>query len=246
MTSENERTYSDREFALILDRAAELGASPESRPRPGTGLSIEEIKAIALEAGFDPHLIDRAARELPTNPDASVVERAIGGPLEHELSARFEVRLTEEQSAHLLALVRAAADQHGEGTSTTAGLSWNSVGEGSHLFVSAHREGEGTRVRVVVDRRGVLFATGALGLTVGLIVPFIVASNLDFQSMAANAAIFAGGLGGSLAAARAFWSSTTRRLRNRAEALMELFARTLDEPRDGGGANQESRRWRPT
>ncbi len=77
-------------------------------------------------------------------------------------------------------------------------------------------------------------------------MPFIVASNLDFQSMAANAAIFAGGLGGSLAAARAFWSSTTRRLRNRAEALMELFARTLDEPRDGGGANQESRRWRPT
>ena len=54
MANEQERSYSDREFALILNRAAELGASAESPPRRRTGLSLEEIKAIALEAGFDP------------------------------------------------------------------------------------------------------------------------------------------------------------------------------------------------
>ena len=235
MANEQERSYSDREFALILNRAAELGASAESPPRRRTGLSLEEIKAIALEAGFDPGLIDRAARQLPTNSDASVIERGIGGPLKHELTTRFDVRLTEEQSAHLLAIVRSRADQQGEGVSTAGGMSWNSVGEFSQLFVSAYREEEGTRVRVVVNRQGALAITGVLSLTAGVIVPFLVAAALDFESLAANWGIFAGGLAGSVAIARASWSAASEGWRRRAGALMDLLARTLDETSEGAG-----------
>jgi hypothetical protein len=229
MASENERTYSDREFALILNRAAELDPSVESRARGRADLSLDEIKAIAVEAGFDPQLIERAARQLPTNPGASALERMIGGPLKHEFSTRFSAPLTEEQSAHLLALVRAAADQQGAGDSAAGGLTWNSVGEGSHVFVAAHREGDGTRVRIVVNRYGVLAMTGVVSLTAGLILPLIVASTLDLDSAAINSAIFTGGLAGSVTIARAVWSATSKRLREQASALMDVFAGTLDQ-----------------
>jgi hypothetical protein len=229
MAIEHERSYSDQEFALILNRAAELSASAESSPRRRSGLSLEEIKAIAIEAGFDPGSIDRAARQLPVDSGASAVERAIGGRLKHELTAHFDVPITEERAAHLLAIVRAAADQHGIGDSGTGGMSWNSAGEGSQLFVTAHREEEGTRVRVAVNGREALAIAGVLSLSAGLIIPFIAAANFGFESLAVNSAIFAGGLGGSVAAARAFWSSATKRYQRRANELMDVVARTLDQ-----------------
>ena len=229
MASEHERRYNDREFALILNRAAELSASIDSStPRP-TGLSLEEIKAIALEAGFDSGLIERAARQLPTSSGGSAVERVIGGPVRHEITTRFTARLTDEQSAHLLAIVRAVAAQQGEGDSRAGAMSWNSVGEFSQLFVSAHGEEAGTRARVVVNRQEALVVTTMLSLTAGTIVPFLIAAGLGFESLAVNAAIFAAGFGGSVATARAFWSATTKRWRTRASALMDTLAQTLDQ-----------------
>lgn len=240
MMDEHERSYSDREFALILNRAAELGAATDSGPRRRTGLSLEEIKAIAVEAGFDPGLIERAARQLPTDPGISALERGIGGPLRHELSTHLDARLTEERAAHLLAMVRAAVGQQGEGDATAAGMSWSSKGEESQLFVTAHREADGTRVRVVVNRQGALAVTGIFSVTAGVIVPLVLASNLGFESLAANAAIFAGGLGASLAAARAFWSATTGRYRRRAGEMMDLLTRTLGQDPDPGSEDRRT------
>lgn len=227
MAKERERSYSDQEFALILNKAAELSVATDMSQRRRTGLTLEEIKAIATEAGFEPELIERAARQVPVSPDASRVERAIGGPLKHELIAHFDERLTDERAARLLAIVRATVDQQGEGESTTAGLSWNSVGEGSQLFVTAHSEDERTRVRVAVNRRDVLVITGTLSLTAGVLMPAVVTSILGVESLAINAAVFAGGFGASLAAARGFWAVTTERLRERTGALMDKLSEAL-------------------
>lgn len=227
MAKERERSYSDREFALILNRAAELSTSTDVSQRRRTGLTLEEIKAIATEAGFEPELIERAARQVPAGPDDSRVERAIGGPLKHELIAHFDERLTDERAAHLLAIVRATVDHQGEGESTAAGISWNSVGEGSQLFVTAHSEDERTRLRVVVNRRDALVITGALSMTAGVLVPAVVTSILDMESLVMNAAVFAGGFGASLAAARGFWAVTTERLRERTGAIMDKLSEGL-------------------
>lgn len=227
MTGQRGRSYSDREFALILDKAAELSASAEVVQRRRAGLTLEEIKAIATEAGFDPGLIERAARQLPISPGDSRVERAIGGPLKHELTATFDERLTAERAARLLAIVRATVDHQGEGDATAAGISWNSVGEGSQLFVTAHSEDERTRVRVAVNRRDALVITGTLSLTAGVLVPAVVTSILGIESLAIDAAVFAGGFGASLAAARGFWAVTTARYRERTGALMDRLSEAL-------------------
>ncbi len=66
--SNDERRYSENEFALILRKAFEL---QERQPGagltdPADGLTLEDIKAVAGEVGLDPALVDRAVADLPT------------------------------------------------------------------------------------------------------------------------------------------------------------------------------------
>lgn len=61
----SQRTYSEKEVAEIIKRAAELESgklSSERDDRPG--LSLDELSAIAVEAGIDPENVREAARQL--------------------------------------------------------------------------------------------------------------------------------------------------------------------------------------
>ena len=60
----DDRRFSDREFALILRRAAELQESVQEESTSG-GLTLAEIKGIGAAAGIDPELIAQAANALP-------------------------------------------------------------------------------------------------------------------------------------------------------------------------------------
>ena len=108
---------------------------------------------MAVEVGIDPALIDRAARLIPRHRAESLFERLIGGPIKHRNEAQLPTRLTEARSTHLLSAVRAHVDKQGEGQADAAGMSWYSEPDGSRISVTAHAEGDGTRVRVAVDRR---------------------------------------------------------------------------------------------
>jgi hypothetical protein len=81
MMSDDQRIYSDEEFALILRQAAELGSRAKPPGATPAGLTLAEMKAIAAQVGFDPALVERAARTLVTSATGSVFERLIGGPL---------------------------------------------------------------------------------------------------------------------------------------------------------------------
>jgi hypothetical protein len=58
----NQRVYSDEEFALILRKTAELASRAESPGSASTGLTLAEMKAAAGQVGFDPALVEQAAR----------------------------------------------------------------------------------------------------------------------------------------------------------------------------------------
>ena len=172
--SEDKKEYTEQEFALILSKASELARSPDVGERPPSGFSLAEMKAIAAEAGLDPVLIERAARLMPVDGGESRLSRVLGGPVKHRRDAHFETRLTEEKTAQLLSAVRAAVEMQGDGDANSSGMSWNSVGAVSQVFVTAHAEGEGTRVRVAVDRGGGLFFTATFSLMAAILGPVTV------------------------------------------------------------------------
>jgi hypothetical protein len=234
--------YTDQEFALILSKASELARSSDVAGRPPTGLSLEEMKAIAAEVGLDAALIERAARSMPAASSESRLEQVLGGPLKHQLDAHFATKLTEGRTAHLLSAVRAAIEMKGEGEANASGMSWNSVGEGSQVYVTAHAEGEGTRVRVTVDRRDGLILTGTssvLGALAVGIIGVVGASGVE-QSVVFGATVIGGGVLGSLALARAAWASTTRKFRGKVDAMMDTVSRSLAESGGEQASSEET------
>ncbi len=231
--ADDQRVYSDEEFALILRQAAELASRAEGAGPSSSGLTLTEMKAAAAQAGLDPALVERAARLLTAKATASPLERLIGGPLRHDHEARFPVKLDENGTARLLSAVRIIAGQAGSrdaGHSSSMGMTWHDGGELEALSVTARPEEEGTLVSVALDRRGTL---AVVATSSGIAMFFAVLFAVFALYPEAPAQGYAGlivGVGGTLAIARGYWASSTRRVRERISVVMDAVGQTLAQP----------------
>jgi hypothetical protein len=145
--ADDQRVYSDEEFALILRQAAELASRAEGPGPSSAGLTLTEMKAAAAQAGLDPALVERAARLLAAKATASPLERLTGGPLRHDHEARFPIKLDEHRAARLLSAVRISAGQAGSsyaGHSSSMGMTWHDGGELEALNITARTDEDGT------------------------------------------------------------------------------------------------------
>jgi hypothetical protein len=89
------RRYNETDTDAILRRAAELAAGSEEKSAQ-RGLTIEEMESLAGEAGLDPELVRRAAREVAIKrtqraapfagaPNRVLLEREIPGEISEEV-----------------------------------------------------------------------------------------------------------------------------------------------------------------
>jgi hypothetical protein len=230
--ADDRRVYSDEEFALILRQAAELAIQGEPSGPSSGGLTLNEMKAAAAQVGLDPALVDRAARSLATRAASSPLERLTGGPVKHDHEARFRITLDETRAARLLSAVRISAGQAGSqdvGHSSSMGVTWHDGGPTEALSVTARPEEEGTSVSVVLDRSGTL-AVVAVFSGIGMLLAVLPGMALyrEVGSLAMVASI--AGMGGVLAAARGYWASSTRKVRERINAVTDTIGQTLVEP----------------
>ena len=134
--SDNRPVYSDEEFALILRKAAELAEPADPRSHSSGGLTLAEMKAAAAQAGFDPALVERAARLLRANAAAaaSFMERLIGGRTRHGSEAYFPIVLDEAGATKLLSAVRIGVGRTGDGHSGPTGLTWRIHDDGGAVL----------------------------------------------------------------------------------------------------------------
>jgi hypothetical protein len=234
MTDGN-RVYSDEEFALILRKAAELASQSESPAASSAGLTLAEMKSAAAQAGLDPALVERAARMLAVAANASGLERLTGGPLRHSHEAHFPTRLDEDSAALLLSAVRISAGLAGSqdaGHSSSMGMTWHDGDEMEALRITARPGVDGTAVSVTLDRRGTLALVATVsGLSMVFVVMFGVFA-LYPEAPALGVGGLAAGIGGVLAAARGYWASSTRRVRERIGVVVDAIGQTLGQPQD--------------
>jgi hypothetical protein len=230
--ADDQRTYSDEEFALILRTAAELASRTEQPSFSSNGLTLTEMKSAAAQVGLDPALVERAARLLVTRATASPLERLIGGPLRHEHDARFSIKLDEDSAARLLSAVRINTRFHSSdpGHSSALGMSWKASGDGDVLSVIARPDTDGTSVTVVIDRRGTFVLIGVMS---SLAVFFAVLFSVFALYPEAPALGYGGliaGIGGVLAVARGYWASSTKKARERIGIFLDAIGQTLVQP----------------
>lgn len=233
------RVYSDEEFALILRQASELATRAEPSGTSSGGLTLAEMQAVAAQVGIDPALVERAARMVAVKAAASPLDRLMGGPLRHAEVARFPVRLDADAAARLLSAVRISAVVAGGkdvGHSSPLGITWHDGGEMEALGVTARSDAEGTAVSVTLDRSGTLaFVAMASGITMLLSLLF-AGSALYPEDPALGIGGAIAGVGGTLAIARGYWASSTRRARERIRGAMDAIGDTLARPKPEGDA----------
>ena len=230
--ADDQRVYSDEEFALILRKATELASRAERLEFSSAGLTLAEMKAAAAQVGLDPALVDRAARMLTATATATPLERLIGGPTRHNLEARFPIRLDENGAALLLSAVRISAGLAGSrdaGHSSSMGMTWHDGGDLESLGITARPEEDGTTVSVTLDRRGTL---GVVAMTSGMATFLAVlfsAFALYPEAPALGVGGFIVGVGSILAGARAYWASSTRKVRERISVVMDTIGQTINQ-----------------
>ena len=80
LTISEPRFYTDEEVAPILRSVAESPDSPVGIRASSSGISREQIKVAAAEAGLDPSAVERVALRLTKQEPVSFLERVAGGP----------------------------------------------------------------------------------------------------------------------------------------------------------------------
>jgi hypothetical protein len=231
--ADDQRVYSDDEFALILRKAAELASRVESPAASSEGLTLSEMKSAAAQAGLDPVLVERAAQMLADTAATSQLERLTGGPLRHNHEARFPIKLDENSAALLLSAVRITASQAGRrdvGHSSAMGMTWHDGGDMESLSITARPAEEGTAVSVALDRRGTFVVVTFLsGFAIFGSVLFSVFA-LGPEAPALGFGGLVAGIGGALAVARGYWASSTRKVRERISEVMDIIDQTITQP----------------
>lgn len=220
--SEDKKVYSREDFALILRRAAELASASEVSPKRPADLSLDDMKAIAAEAGLDPALIERAAYVIPSESGGSLLGRMLG---RQRLSASFPSPLTQERTAHVLSVIKADTEWM-FGEATASGLFWGKGG----LSVTMHNEAGVSRAQVTWNPTLALVIAGILGLSSVMLV--VVNGSDTFGTFIGSIVVGSG-------VALGTWAAFARRAKKRVGALMDTICRAMVEVGDSPEVSED-------
>jgi hypothetical protein len=224
--SDASKRYTEREFSLILSKAAELAGSSNAVGRIEDGLTLTEITSIAAEAGLDADSIARAARLISDEGQPSVLHQVMGGALRVRRGFDLPGELTNERAQRILNSARRAMQTPGVGDANSSGVSWITRGA-SHVFVSAQGAAAETRIQVTVDNRASLIGLILLG-GVGVVATLYTAIAAGDSGFVNPYLVLAGGVATSAALV---WSAV-RRITGRTRATLERLVEAIGESSD--------------
>jgi hypothetical protein len=172
------RRYSDREVGIILQRALEPTAYGEHPEGADEGLSLVQIKEIAVEVGIDPARVEMAATSL-LEPEAAPANLYAGIPTTLQLQTTLPAReLDPERLPEILTLIRSVQHRQGVTGSEFGSLEWRARDALGARYVSVIPTPEGIRVRVLGNFRDGLFLTTAVAGTLGLAAGAVILDGL--------------------------------------------------------------------
>lgn len=217
--SDDERRFTDEEFALVLRKAVELQERTAERSTSRGGLSLADMQQIAREAGIDPKLIADATALLP-NARAGGGGGFVGGATKYRLETTVAGELPEESYDRIVEAIRRGAEHQGEISRPLRGLEWTVQGEISQLSVNVTpRDGE-TSIQVVADRGSAVFLVFFLSFMAWVITTVAVGASLRL-GLLPSLGIVAGGILGWLVTGRTIFKVMSRGYAERLQRILE-------------------------
>lgn len=228
------KRYSEEQFALILKKASEIQTSTGGgsvRLSDGGGLTLDEMRSIAEEAGIDPEAITRAAAvvgAMAWDEKSGLAAAIFGGPGTFHLDCEIPGRLPEGEMGRILEQIRRAAEHQGEATEILGGVEWKTVGELSAVNVNISPRGDSTSVQIVGDRS----AAGALTFTFPVagaaVLVGALGATFEPTSAAGIISLITGTLGAGFLTARTLWVLGSRKFKKRLTRMMEAVSASVE------------------
>jgi hypothetical protein len=227
------RRYSDEEFALILRKASEIQASSGSQTGPAStgGLTLDEIRSIAAEAGIDPEAVTRAASVLGAlegDERSGFAVAIFGGPSKYHLDCEIPGQIPPEEMGRILEQIRRAAEHQGEASEILGGVEWKTVGELSAINVNITPRGDSTSIQVVGDRGPASGITFIFPMAGAAILVGALGAGLEPTSATGIISLVTGTLGAGFLTARTIWAASSRKFRRRLARLMEAVSGSVE------------------
>lgn len=241
------RRYTDEEVAGLIRRALQLqDASGDAVAAPPGGLTLAEVRQVAVEVGIDPRFIEMAASEAPGQEEPAPMVLA-GAPYQWRFRWSLPGEVPEEGRVQILQAIRQVMDVKGEVGDVYGRMEWShDDGLGPVIVGIGSREGT-TEVEVYARR------ASEVGLWHGLATPLaailgmaVMKGSFDVSGLPAlGVGVVTGGLG--YLGSRTFWrfqsKRWSRRLRRLVERVSEAASRlaiaspadTEDEAEEAGG-----------
>lgn len=244
--SDKQRKYTDAEVRQIIEKALHLQkneSTVEGIENRQEGVTIEEIDAIASEAGISSALIRRAAVEVGSEAATQKQNRFLGGAVD-----LIEIRLAGEAAAQsdlerIFAMIPSFTGENGTGNVMGGSLSWATNAEvvqrtGHSVDISV-TPSEGQSVVKVRNRLGQMAAglfgglVGGVGLGAGLGVGLGV--GLKTLSSIPFAVLFPiGALVGSYLIARFAFTLFSKARKSRIKDIADNIVALIESTRKGG------------
>jgi hypothetical protein len=241
---QKKRRYSEEEFALILRKASEIQTSEGARPgRPGTtGLTLDEIRSIASEAGIDAEAVTRAASiigALEWEEKSGLAAAIFGGPDKYHLDCEVPGALRAEEMGRILEEIRRAAEHQGEASEVLGGVEWKTVGEVSAINVNISPRGDSTSIQIVGNRSSAgaltfVFPMMGAGILVG-----VLGAIFEPTSAAGIVSLITGTLGAGFLTARTMWTTSSRKFRERLTRIMDRVSISVERTALPAGSEED-------
>lgn len=202
------RRFDDEEVALILSEATlveSVSGSMRGGLGPGDGLTLDELKEVAAEAGIDPKRVELAARALVARPEQSPFRFFLGTDSRVRVRADFEGVLDDRVLGEALQEIRSLAPLHGTLNALPGGIEWTGQDEWGTRSVSVSTTSAGTRLDVTGDfdnaaraaaggaavaagvgAVGAAAAVAAVGPVGWALVPVVAASSIGISRLVAG------------------------------------------------------------
>lgn len=122
---DSDHRFTDREVALLLQRAAEIEAQRTDAP-PTQGMSLRQLREIATEVGISPEVFEEAvtAVQAGAKPTRSAL---LGAPLTYKAARGVDGQLDEAAMERLIRVLEEAMDQSGTVTDALGTVRWTSL-----------------------------------------------------------------------------------------------------------------------
>ena len=214
------RRYGDVEIRRILRQAADLQEEAGAASDATGGLSLDEIRQIAREAGIDPRFVDLAAADSVVATGPGAINLA-GAPTQWQFHSEVDGEVPEEARGRILQAIRKVTGQKGEAGDLYGRMEWTfDDGMGPTIFGLSSADGR-TSLDLSVSRKGEPALYFGLGIPFGGVFGGALLSSA-FGVSGLAALPFIGVCATAMyGVARLFWKA-------RARAIVESGRRLMD------------------